>query len=445
MRTRLLVLPAAVLLLVTIAMVMAQPRSGGAPSADQIRQNMGRMLDEVRSDPTAKSRALSRLHARMSADGVSDAEVRLAEIGRILDEAANLSEAEYANQRSELVARLVAQIRGESASGTADSLPVIPWIDVHDHLVATRGDYTAAAAIGARTMEQSGMLRMVVMPPPQVAGMPRNFDCEAFTAAIRPYGARYAFLGGGGTLNVMIHQTDPAKVDERVRRQFTERAAAILAQGAVGFGEIAIRHLSLHGSEHPFEDVAGDHPLLLLLADIAAEQGVPIDLHLDVLTHDMPLPASLTSPNNPRTLRANLAGFERLLAHNPRARIIWEHAGSDQLGDWSVELSRRLLKTYPNLYLGLRLGPGHAAASLPLTADGRVKDEWLRLLQDFPSRFVIGDDEFVGDASGGGGAGKLSGRTPKSRTNVRVFLNALPPDLARKIATENATALYRFP
>ena len=25
----------------------------------------------------------------------------------------------------------------------------------------------------------------------------------------------------------------------------------------------------------------------------------------------------------------NIAGFERLLAHNPRAKIIWAHAGAD--------------------------------------------------------------------------------------------------------------------
>ena len=60
----------------------------------------------------------------------------------------------------------------------------------------------------------------------------------------------------------------------------------------------------------------------------------------------MPLPSHLKSPPNPPRLHANIAAFERLLAHNPRAKIIWDHAGWDNTGYRTADLCRRLLKDY---------------------------------------------------------------------------------------------------
>jgi hypothetical protein len=39
---------------------------------------------------------------------------------------------------------------------------------------------------------------------------------------------------------------------------------------------------------------------------------------------------------------------------------------------------------------------------------------------------------------------QLAGKAPAFRTNTRIFLNALPADLARKIASENATVIYKL-
>lgn len=96
--------------------------------------------------------------------------------------------------------------------------------------------------------------------------------------------------------------------------------------------------------------------------------------------------------------------------------------------------------------MSLRLGPGHAPENFPLTRDGQIKPDWLQLLKDFPTRFVIGDDQFIAAPSfqGSGAATSFAGKAPLSRALTTVFLNALPPDLARKIASENAIALYRL-
>jgi predicted TIM-barrel fold metal-dependent hydrolase len=329
----------------------------------------------------------------------------------------------------------------------ADNIPTVekfPWIDVHNHLLpGERHSYADSYKAALAVMDQVGITRMIVMPAPHVAA---GYDYAKFVSAFPQYARRFAFFEGGESLNVMLHQADAKVVTDDLKKKFEQKADELIRAGALGFGEIAIRHLSLQGEDHPYENVPGDHPLLLLLADIAARHDVPIDIHLDVATNDIPTPAWLTSPNNPKTLSANLAGFERLLAHNPKARICWAHAGSDNIGHWTTDLSRALLQKHPNLYLSLRLGPGHVPENFPLTQKYQLKPEWLRLLKDFPNRFVIGSDNFFAPPSfqGKGTGAILAQRVPLSRKLAPVFLRELPPDVAQKIATENAIAIYKL-
>ena len=90
-----------------------------------------------------------------------------------------------------------------------------------------------------------------------------------------------------------------------------------------------------------------------VLADIAAEHNVPIDLHMEALPQDIPAPADLKPPN-PSRLHGNIAAFERLLAHNRKARIVWVHLGWDVTGFRTLDLTRALLARHENLYLQLR-------------------------------------------------------------------------------------------
>ena len=241
------------------------------------------------------------------------------------------------------------------------------WIDVHVHLAGDRSDFRGAIAAAVAAMDESGISTMVLMSPPNVSGG-RLWDVDDVLPVLSPR-ARFGVLGGGGTLNPMIHDTKPEAVDDAVRRRFEAQAEAIIKKGAAGFGEIAAHHLS-HMPGHPYESVDADHPLLLLLADVAARHDAVIDLHFDMVAEDMKAPEWVNIPPTPPVLRANLAGFERLLAHNRGARIVWAHAGSDQLGWWTADLSRRLLTTHPNLYMssGWRRDARHRTAPSGSTA-----------------------------------------------------------------------------
>lgn len=162
------------------------------------------------------------------------------------------------------------------------------------------------------------------------------------------------------------------------------------------------------------------------------------------------------SQRNPPTLTPNLAQFEKLLAHERGARIVWAHAGVDHTGILSADLIRRMMTKHPNLYMSLKAPPQSPQANAPLAAEGRLRPDWRRLISDFPDRFVIGTDRFYGSstvsmAPGGRIGQKASAgnifmeRTVPMTAAAQTLLSQLPPQLAQRVAVENVKAIYRLP
>lgn len=315
----------------------------------------------------------------------------------------------------------------------------LPYVDVHVHPIA--GSLEEPLTV----MREAGIRAMVLMPPPQVSGMRRNWDYESYAARAREQPGRFAFLGGGGSLNPMIHDAAGGPVDAGLRERFAARARRILADGAAGFGEMSPHHLAARPG-HPYESVPADHPLFLLLADIAAEHGAVIDLHFDLVAKDMTLPAAFSTALNPAVLRANLEEFERLLAHNRGARIVWAHAGADPLGHWTPQLSRELLARHPNLYMSVRMAGGQPRMqNLMLHSGGGLDPRWRAVLEEFSDRFVLGGDQFFAAGLPGSGPGiEFSRLAPIQRQQQANFLSLLPPEMARKIGYQNALRLYKL-
>lgn len=332
-----------------------------------------------------------------------------------------------------------AQPAGEGTAASVQS----PWIDVHVHLVG-RGGIAAAPQAVLDLMQRAAIRKLVLMPTPQPTSQP---DYEALVPVARSNAQRFAFLGGGGTLNPMIHaHRDASQVTDEVKRQFESKADEIINSGASGFGEIAAFHPSVMPG-HPYEFVPPDHPLFLLLADVAARREVVIDLHMDLVVEPTAPRGPLANPTNPPMFEPNLAAFERLLAHNRKAKLVWAHAGSDFVGHWTVARSRELLRNHPNLYMSLRLGGG-LPFNRPLDQTSTLRPEWLGLFREFPDRFVIGSDSFhVGAGMGGGGKGPATFFAPGNEQKAqaaRSLLSQLPAKLAAKIGHENAVRLYKL-
>jgi predicted TIM-barrel fold metal-dependent hydrolase len=320
------------------------------------------------------------------------------------------------------------------------------FIDAHFHVhpqIGRRGDMSydmaAAAKSAIAVMDREGIASAIVMPPP-FPGDRDGYDVEQLQHAVRQFPDRFAFLGGGGRLNPLIHASaDAETVTDAVRADFTSRARSILEAGARGFGELTALHFSMR-PQHPFEQVRPDHPLFLLLADIAADAGLPIDLHMEAVPQDMPVPRRILmgGGTNPPEVKANIAAFERLLSHNRRAAVIWAHAGWDNTGQRTPQLMRRLLQAHPNLYMSMKFQqPGRGGASNPLDANRGLRPAWQRLLQDFPDRFLMANDSHIyGDI-------RRQSHT-RGIDAARAFLRQLPEKLARSVGYDNARRLFRL-
>ena len=317
-------------------------------------------------------------------------------------------------------------------------------IDVHSHLdnigaLNTETTFLRSAENAIAIMDELGILKELVMPPPFSNRMP-GYEFGLFSDVIKTYPDRFGFLGGGGTLNPILHGAVQAgRVTPEVEQRFEDQAREIVAAGAAGFGEIAALHLSFFEG-HPFMEASPDHPLLLLLADIAAETGMPIELHMEAVPQDNAVPKGLSAPPNAPTLKANIAGLENLLNHNPQAKIVWAHAGWDNTGFRTVDLMHKLLEKHPNLYMSIKVAPkDNIGDNIPLDlSTGSVKPEWVDLFSQFPDRFVIGSDVFYGETD-----------DPRATPFKKVkgawrVVAGLPVDIAYQIVCENPLMIYRI-
>jgi predicted TIM-barrel fold metal-dependent hydrolase len=314
-------------------------------------------------------------------------------------------------------------------SPVTEPIPALtPWADAHAHFDekdVERGIHSALSAMGR---ENAAMIFLLMSP--DTFDHPGHYEAEIVLPEAKKYPGKIAVVGGGGSLNALIMQSArTGDAGPAVRKRFKEKAEELLREGVAGFGEMTAEHFD---GNTPYQYAPADHQLFLLLADIAAEHGVPIDLHMEAVTQDMPLPPDQKSPPNPARLHANIAAFERLLAHNPRAKIIWAHAGFDNTGYRTVELDRRLLAAHANLYMELKADPLAKGLNYLLDADGKIKPDWLALIMEYPERFVIGSDQHYPEPHD----------AVQRWQEVVSLLNQIPVGVREKIGTGNIAHIY---
>ncbi len=157
------------------------------------------------------------------------------------------------------------------------------------------------------------------------------------------------------------------------------------------------------GEFHLYESANANGPVARLLMQLAQDKGLAVLAHVDDDSVDL------------------------LMAHAPRAKLIWAHTG---ISGPSVDRVRELLRRHPGLLGELSYRPGLIAA------DGRLSAEWKALLSEFPERFLIGSDTWV----------NARWEAYESLMHeARQWLGDLPPDVARRIAWDNGAALFGLP
>jgi len=143
---------------------------------------------------------------------------------------------------------------------------------------------------------------------------------------------------------------------------------------------------------------AADTPVLKEIVDFSVEKGLILHAHCDD------------------------EALEILYAHNPKARVIWAHAG---FGTPLVRVEELLAK-YPALWGELSYRSG-IAGSVSVSA------EWKALFSRHPTRFLLGSDTWTNERWAS---------YPAIMSGYRSLLGGLPREIAERIAWGNAAALF---
>ncbi|VVN06597.1 hypothetical protein PS645_03568 [Pseudomonas fluorescens] len=187
-----------------------------------------------------------------------------------------------------------------------------------------------------------------------------------------------------------------------------------------GIGEVFTRHDDLTAL------TSGDTPranneAMTRIYHLAAENDLPVMVH-----------SNITSKRERNPLY--LAEIEEPLRNHPHTRFIWAHAGTSaeihrhqtQL-DFLLPTLNRMLEAYPNLFIDLSWS---MLTPYLLDEQGAPRKEWLSLVERFPYRFMLGSDVV-------GRFNKLG----KELHSFEPFLDALPEEIARKVARDNFLAV----
>ena len=154
------------------------------------------------------------------------------------------------------------------------------------------------------------------------------------------------------------------------------------------------------GEFHLYDSANANGPVAKKLMQFAEKNNLAVLSHVDDVAIDM------------------------LMAHAPKARLIWAHTG---IGGATPARVDALLARYPTLMGELSYRPG-------LTCDvGKLCADWRALLLKYPDRFMIGSDTWVN---------QRWQYYDELMKGYRVWLGDLPPDVARKIGWENGAGLF---
>lgn len=217
---------------------------------------------------------------------------------------------------------------------------------------------------------------------------------------------------------------DKAMVESR-RSAITKKARTDLRNPlCIGLGEVGVAHGSKReGQPSMFMDI--DHGILMEVLDDVMRAEKWMDVHLE------PLNVETDTVSNQSVFQS----LVKVCRQFPSARLIVSHTMMT-----NPQNVRNLLETCPNVYTNIKilnqeweswqlLEPIH-------NAKGQVYEDWATLFEEMPTRFFIGTDyklwrEEKDDAAA----------YAKTITDYRLLLGTLKPDVAEKIAYQNADRL----
>jgi Amidohydrolase len=180
---------------------------------------------------------------------------------------------------------------------------------------------------------------------------------------------------------------------------FNDPSIAQMVQAELAAGTAAGPYRGL-GEFHLYDSANANGPVAAQLMKLAQDKGLVVLAHVDD------------------------AAIDLLMAHAPKARLVWAHSG---IGGAPVARVRALLARHPTLMGELSYRPGLTESN------GRLSAEWKALLTEFPGRFMIGSDTWVNARWQG---------YESLMQDARTWLGDLDPAVAQRIAWGNGAALF---
>jgi len=200
---------------------------------------------------------------------------------------------------------------------------------------------------------------------------------------------------------IRLHRKDPARIVPILRPYRTRDDIGSWWQDPTVLAHIESRlALGVHkgiGEFHLFGGQTGT-PVIRRVIELAIRDNLYLHAHSDEVA------------------------IAELFTIEPRLRVIWAHAGMSS-GPQAVGA---LLDRYPTLWVDLAIRNGDVAPG------GTIDPAWRALMIRHADRFLAGTDTWVTSRWEA---------LPGSVADVRTYLSQLPPDVAEKIAYENAERL----
>jgi predicted TIM-barrel fold metal-dependent hydrolase len=239
-------------------------------------------------------------------------------------------------------------------------------------------------------------------PLPDVLGRMQRSGVRAIVANSRPNDGTQSLASAGEATRAAGVRVVPFVRLYRSRADYTgwfaDETIYDMVRDELARGTAAGPYRGI-GEFHLYDSANANGPIAVRLMKLAQERDLVVLAHVD----DM--------------------AVELLMAHAPKAKLIWAHTG---IGGVPVQRVRELLLAHPTLMGELSYRPG-------LTTSGQLSDEWRALFVEFPERFLVGSDTWV-NARWQHYEGLMQ--------EARGWLGELPPDLARRIGWENGARLF---
>lgn len=312
-----------------------------------------------------------------------------------------------------------------------------PIIDVHTHLYPPSGsgkDWLSASDIDKgelkdilQVVKEQGVELIIFMPTPndglrrnqKLGPVKRQMIREMDPNRVRVFcGSNYITVWLDSAYNSGGYSEGEV---QSVLRQLEED---INSGDCAGIGEIGPYHFDKGFGGQNVLEFPLNFDLFLRIVDLVARKGMWLDLHAEPVT-----------PDGKSYEKEVFGGIELLYQRNPNLKLIYSHTAMTNPTN-----SRKILKQYPNIMMNIKAITKHnwwRNLEPVVNTDGELYEDWARLFEEMPERFMIGTDSHFGRE------GFRPFKYERKIERMRGILGTLEPRAARLIAYENAKRLFK--